>query len=107
MSGTPLARSSRTTSAVGDLTRDHLVLALPRVHQVGVVGVGGRERVAGLVEGAPGVELGVPDHRAAVGEEPLELGRVGDEVAVELAGVPVAQYPADGETPVADRKSVG
>jgi hypothetical protein len=52
---------------------------------------------AGLVEGAPGVEGGVPLERADLGEEALPLGLVGDQVPVQVARVPVEQDPTDVE----------
>jgi hypothetical protein len=60
-------------------------------------GVGRGQLGAGLVEGAPGVEGGVPLDRADLGQEALAVGLVGDQVPVQVARIPVEQDPTDVE----------
>ena len=54
-----------------------------------------REFRAGLVYGAAEVLLGVPRHSAHVGQELLHARDIGPEqLAVQVAGVPIEQDPA-------------
>ena len=89
---------------------DHL--GHPRVAAPGIVSfhrVGEGADAVGLIreagdqfgrrvgEAPAGVVLEVPVARDDMAEEPVELGRVGDQPSVKVAGVPVVQDMADVE----------
>ena len=67
-----------------------------------MVGMLGDQQRLGFFPGAAAVLLDVPVVRADIVEEPLPLGRVGDQPAERQVGIVVDQHLADVEDDVAD-----
>ena len=57
----------------------------------------GHQLGARLVEGAAGVEGGVPRRGTDLGQEPVEVGWIREQVPVDQPGVPLQQHTADVE----------
>src|SRR5580704_1320923 len=81
-----------------DLARDHLLPALVEGPDLALPFRVARDELPhGLGEGAAAILLQIPGGRADIREKPLHALFVGEEVAVEMAGVPIEEDVADVE----------
>src|SRR4029077_8373083 len=94
--------------AARDFTSDRLVPALVERPNLALPFRMARDELPhGLGEGAAAILLQIPGRRADIRKEPLHALFVGEELAVEMAGIPVEQDVADVENDGVDPWHLG